>query len=79
MEWPTKNLLTDSSVIDNATAEKLQLEISDKLITTLSAQAAALPLEDDAVLAIDWMNGRRTPDANQLLEGAITNLSLRCV
>ncbi|MGB3007960.1 MAG: ribulokinase [Chitinophagaceae bacterium] len=76
LEWPTKNLLTDSSVIDNATAEKLQLEISDKLITTLSAQAAALPLEDDAVLAIDWMNGRRTPDANQLLEGAITNLSL---
>lgn len=76
LEWPTKNLLQHSSVIDSATADKLQQEISDKIIATLSAQAAALPSDENAVLAIDWMNGRRTPDANQLLEGAITNLSL---
>lgn len=76
LEWPTKNLLQHSSVIDSATADKLQQEISDKIIATLSAQAAALTPDENAVLAIDWMNGRRTPDANQLLEGAITNLSL---
>ncbi|HEX7847531.1 MAG TPA: ribulokinase [Chitinophagaceae bacterium] len=76
LEWPTMNLLRNSSVIDQATAEKLQQEISDKLIAVLSEQAALLPLDPDAELAIDWMNGRRTPDANQLLEGAITNLSL---
>ena len=76
LEWPAKNLLQDSSVIDSATAEKLQQEMSDKLIATLSAQAAALTPDENGVLAVDWMNGRRTPDANQLLEGAITNLSL---
>lgn len=76
LEWPTKTLLQHSSVIDSATADKLQQEISDKLIATLSAQAAALTPDENAELAIDWMNGRRTPDANQLLEGAITNLSL---
>jgi len=76
LEWPTKNLLQNSSVIDAATAEKLQQEISDKLIAELSAQAAALTPDEKAEIAIDWMNGRRTPDANQLLEGAITNLSL---
>jgi L-ribulokinase len=76
LEWPTKNLLHHSSVIDAATAEKLQQEISDKLIAELSAQAAALPPDENAELAVDWMNGRRTPDANQLLEGVITNLSL---
>jgi L-ribulokinase len=76
LEWPTKNLLQHSSVIDSATADKLQQEISDKIIATLSVQAAALTPDENAELAIDWMNGRRTPDANQLLEGAITNLSL---
>jgi L-ribulokinase len=76
LDWPAKNLLQDSSVIDSATAEKLQQEMSDKLIATLSAQAAALTPDENAELAVDWMNGRRTPDANQLLEGAITNLSL---
>jgi len=76
LEWPAKNLLNDSLIIDAATADKLRQEMSDKLIATLSSQATALPLDINAELAIDWMNGRRTPDANQLLEGAITNLSL---
>jgi L-ribulokinase len=76
LEWPIKNLLQNSSVIDASTAEKLHLEISDSLIAELSTQAAELTQDENAELAIDWMNGRRTPDANQLLEGAITNLSL---
>jgi L-ribulokinase len=76
LEWPTKNLLHSSSVIDPETAKKLQHEISDKIIATLSSQAAVLPLAEDTELAIDWMNGRRTPDANQSLEGAISHLSL---
>jgi len=76
LEWPVKNLLHKSSVIDSVTAEKLQQEISDKLIVELSVQAAALTLDENSELAVDWMNGRRTPDANQLLEGALTNLSL---
>jgi L-ribulokinase len=76
LEWPLKNLLHNSSVIDAATAEKLQQEIADKLIAELSAQAAALTPGENDELAVDWMNGRRTPDANQLLKGAIANLSL---
>ncbi len=76
LEWPAKNLLSSSAMIDKETAEKLQQEMSDKLIATLSAQAAALPLDINGVLAVDWLNGRRTPDANQLLEGGLTHLSL---
>jgi L-ribulokinase len=56
--------------------EKLKQEISDSMIASLSAAAAALPLEEKDELAIDWLNGRRTPDASQLLKGAITNLNL---
>ncbi|MNX76073.1 Ribulokinase [compost metagenome] len=35
-----------------------------------------LPKTDDDELALDWLNGRRTPDANQELKGAINNLDL---
>ena len=76
LEWPLNNLLKDSSVIDAATAEALSKEMSDKLIKELSAAAAKLPLSEKDELAIDWLNGRRTPDANQLLKGAITGLNL---
>ena len=43
-------------------------------LTDLEKEAAALP--DSQLLALDWMNGRRTPDADPLLTGAITGLTL---
>jgi L-ribulokinase len=76
LEWPITNLIRNSSIIDGVTAENLQQEISNRLLKELSEQAATLPVEIDGELAVDWMNGRRTPDANQLLEGAITHLNL---
>jgi L-ribulokinase len=51
-------------------------EMAEKIIPGLSRQAAALSPDDHGELALDWFNGRRTPDANQLLKGAITGLSL---
>jgi len=48
----------------------------DKIIPLLSHHAAALEPSADAPLALDWLNGRRTPDANQLLKSGITGLNL---
>ncbi|WP_231490885.1 ribulokinase [Pedobacter sp. Leaf170] len=76
ISWPLDNLLTESSLIDEQTAIALKEELEHKIIATLSKQAAELPNEDYAELAIDWLNGRRTPDANQELKGAITGLGL---
>jgi L-ribulokinase len=59
-----------------ATESSAAAAIIDKIIPELSRQAAALEPAMTDPLALDWFNGRRTPDANQLLKGAITGLSL---
>lgn len=74
--WPLQNLLSQSSIIDTATAAKLLDEVSDRIIPELSKKAAEINLTENTEFAIDWLNGRRTPDANQLLKGAIFGLSL---
>ena len=76
LSWPLVHILPESSVIDAATAEKLTEEISNKIISKLSGEAQQLPLDENDELSVDWLNGRRTPDANQLLKAAITGLSL---
>jgi L-ribulokinase len=74
--WPLNNLLQHSSVINEATAELIKKEINDKIIDELSREAMTLPLNEEDEIAVDWLNGRRTPDANQLLKSAITGLNL---
>lgn len=76
LAWPIKNLLRNSTLLDSHTAAALEKELLDQLIPELSKQAALLPATADDELAIDWLNGRRTPDANQELKGAISNLDL---
>lgn len=76
LAWPLQNILSQSSVIDSDTVNKLIAETADKIIPELSRQAEKLPPAENAELAIDWMNGRRTPDANQELKGAFMGLSL---
>ena len=76
VSWPMDNLLSQSSIIDAQTAKALKLELSELIIPELSRQASFLPIEEDSELAIDWFNGRRTPDADQSLKGAITGLGL---
>lgn len=76
LAWPVENLIKESSLIDQATKDKLIAEALDKMIPALSKEAAKIPVSESGVLAIDWMNGRRTPDANQLVKGTITGLNL---
>jgi L-ribulokinase len=47
-----------------------------QIIAALSREAERLPADLAVPLCLDWMNGRRTPDADQRLKGAIAGLSL---
>ena len=74
--WPVQNILPQTNLIDAVTAEALKEEITDRIIAELSKDAARIEVDENAELAIDWQNGRRTPDANQLLKGAFIGLGL---
>lgn len=74
--WPVKHLLTQSDIIDSDTAAKLIADIEGRIIPELSRLANQLPVEENSELAIEWLNGRRTPDASQLLKGAFLGLDL---
>ncbi len=74
--WPVEQFVPKSNTLDAATKDKLITEISERIIPELSQQAKKIPIEESGIVALDWLNGRRTPDANQNLKGAITGLNL---
>ena len=74
--WPAKNLLAQSNLLDEATAARVIEDLDGRIIPELSRLAALLPIEENGELAIEWLNGRRTPDANQALTGAFLGLDL---
>lgn len=75
IQKPVLDALSESG-LDDATFVKISSHLEDKLIQTLSNQAALLSPEASQVMALDWINGRRTPDANQNLKGALSGLDM---
>lgn len=68
--WP---LLQGAAVdIDPTVIEK----ISGNMLRSLEEKAATVSMDETNVLAVDWFNGRRTPDADLELKAAILQLSL---
>jgi L-ribulokinase len=74
--WPVEEIIAKMEWLDEAAVERIKKETAQNMIVGLSEAAAKIPLEESAIVALDWMNGRRTPDANQELKGAITGLTL---
>ena len=56
--------------------EEIANQMVEKLIPMLSEKAEKIPVKEDDIISVDWMNGRRTPDANHTLKGAISGLNL---
>ncbi len=66
LAWPLREFLSEEE------AEKMV----HKIIPALSEKAALLPVTEHDAVALDWFNGRRTPDANHTLKAAIAGLNL---
>lgn len=76
LAWPLNNLLQHVPDLDAGSVARIRQSLTDQILPTLSREAAALPVTPDAELGLDWLNGRRTPDANQLLRGGLISLHL---
>ncbi|MBN1480785.1 ribulokinase [candidate division KSB1 bacterium] len=74
--WPIEHIVQGIRSIENDAKQKLVDEIGDTIIPELSKEAEKISIDESSIIAVDWMNGRRTPDANQALKGAITGLNL---
>jgi L-ribulokinase len=74
--WPLKSMLKDIKTIDNSTLEKIYNEIEKNLIKKIELEAEKINPKDSGIICLDWLNGRRTPYADQKLKGAVAGLSL---
>ena len=71
LAWPLKQQ-TGLSTQELALLNKIE----DNMLVELSRAAASLPVSDKDVTALDWVNGRRTPDADQTVAMALTGLKM---
>lgn len=72
--WPLK-LIPQNNLSDSQYKDMIA-SIESNILVELEKEAALLPTNLDSVLSLDWINGRRTPYANQKLKGAITGITL---
>lgn len=70
LEFPIRTILGDTLSPEDIEAA------CDKIIVALTKEAEKIPISESTMLATDWINGRRTPDANQLLKGSIAGFTL---
>lgn len=76
LAWPIKKLIPKSDLLSDDIKERLINKLQSRILSELTAEAEKIDIEDSSVIATDWLNGRRTPDANQSLKGTITGLTL---
>jgi L-ribulokinase len=75
LAWPLRYY---SSEQDGSTPDSNRItdQIIQGILPRLSAEAQKIPVKENMELAVDWFNGRRTPDANQTLKGSISGINL---
>lgn len=75
INWPLQQIET-SNLFDEDTKAKLIEQLEDQTLIKLGDAAQLLPIGETGITALDWVNGRRTPDADQSVAMAITGLKM---
>ena len=76
ISWPLQQLLNNKEISNQKPLKKIIEDAEENLINELSLKASKLEVLSDSEIALDWLNGRRTPNANQQLKGAFAGLDL---
>lgn len=71
LAWPINSLEGFSSL-----SETEKESLFKDILAKLNIEAAALPIESTDLIASDWLNGRRTPFADQTLKGGVSGITL---
>jgi L-ribulokinase len=76
LSWPLEAVVPALAGISAEVKAGIAERVAEQIIPALEQAAAALAPDETVPIALDWLNGRRTPDANQRLTGAIAGLRL---
>jgi len=75
LSWPLK-FAAEKQNESNRVLDKFIEKTLQEILPLLNREAEKITVEENMELAVDWFNGRRTPDANQSLKGAIIGINL---
>ncbi len=76
LSWTLEEVVGKSKLLDKQLKKQLIGEAMERIIPELTKSAQKIDPGTTGIIALDWLNGRRTPDANQALKGAIFGLNL---
>lgn len=69
LAWPLHHM-------DLAVDEAARRMVEKKVLAALEQAAESIEPTEDSPVALDWINGRRSPNADQTLKGALSGLAL---
>lgn len=76
LNWPMANIDLNIAGLDTNTAQALRDHIEQQTLIALADKASSIAVKASDVVALDWINGRRTPDANQGVSMAIQGIKM---
>ena len=76
LAWPLEALLPGLEGVEAEAKEIISRDLPDLIIPILEKGASQIDPLESGIIALDWFNGRRAPDADYSLRGLIGGLNL---